>query len=131
MRLTRRAMLRLAGSTAAWRAMPVHAQEWPARPIKIVVGTVAGGSPDIISRILGDKLAERLGQSFVIENNSQGAGAVAQQSVAKAAPDGYTMIMLTAGYPPQMVLRKPGFDPLDGLAFVTLVCGYPMVYAVR
>jgi tripartite-type tricarboxylate transporter receptor subunit TctC len=96
-----------------------------------VVGTAAGGSPDIISRVLGDKLAERLGQSFVIENNSQGAGAVAQQSVAKAAPDGYTMIMLTAGYPPQMVLRKLGFDPLDGLAFVTLVCGYPMVYAVR
>jgi tripartite-type tricarboxylate transporter receptor subunit TctC len=131
MRLTRRALLHLAGSTAALRAMPVHAQEWPARPVKIVVGTVAGGSPDIISRVLGDKLAERLGQSFVIENNSQGAGAVAQQTVAKAAPDGHTMIMLTAGYPPQMVLRKLGFDPLDGLAFVTLVCGYPMVYAVR
>jgi tripartite-type tricarboxylate transporter receptor subunit TctC len=109
----------------------VRAQEWPTRPIKIVVGTAAGGSPDIISRVLGDKLAERLGQSFVIENNSQGAGAVAQQTVAKAVPDGYTMIMLTAGYPPQMVLRKLGFDPLDGLAFVTLVCGYPMVYAVR
>jgi tripartite-type tricarboxylate transporter receptor subunit TctC len=131
MRLTRRALLHLAGSAAALRAIPVRAQEWPTRPIKIVVGTAAGGSPDIISRVLGDKLAERLGQSFVIENNSQGAGAVAQQTVAKAVPDGYTMIMLTAGYPPQMVLRKLGFDPLDGLAFVTLVCGYPMVYAVR
>ena len=132
MKLTRRALLHLTGSLAALPAVPLRAQEWPTRPIKIVVGTAAGGSPDIISRVLGDKLGEKLGQSFVIENNSQGAGAVAQQVVAKSAPDGYTMIMLTAGYPPQMVLRKnTPFDPLDGFAFVTLVCSYPMVYAVR
>jgi tripartite-type tricarboxylate transporter receptor subunit TctC len=89
MRLTRRTVLHLAGSLTAAPALPprpLRAQEWPARPIKIVVGTAAGGSPDIISRILGDKL----GQSFVIENNSQGAGGVAQQLVAKSAPDGYT-----------------------------------------
>src|SRR5262245_47148796 len=131
MKLTRRGVLQVAGSFAAMPVLLLHAQDWPSRPIKIVVGTAAGGSPDIISRVLGDRLGEKLGQSCVIENNSQGAGAVAQQVVAKSAPDGYTMIMLTAGYPPQMVLRKLGFDPLDGLAFVTLVCGYPMVYAVR
>jgi tripartite-type tricarboxylate transporter receptor subunit TctC len=129
---TRRAVLRFAASLAAMPAMPARADDWPTRALRIVVGTVAGGSPDIISRVLGDKLAEKLGQSVVIENNSQGAGAVAQQLVAKSPPDGYTMIMLTAGYPPQMVLRKNNpFDPLEGLAFVTLVCGYPMVYAVR
>jgi len=143
MTTTRRAVLRLAASLAgsplatspawlaalpAWRAF---ADTWPSRPIRIMVGTVAGGSPDIISRVLGEKLSERLSQSFVVENNSQGAGAVAQQTVAKSVPDGYTMIMLTAGYPPQMLLRKPAFDPLDGLSFVGLVCGYPMVYAVR
>ena len=132
MKMTRRALLHLAGSVAAAPVMPLWADEWPSRPIKIVVGTAPGGSPDITSRILGDKLAEKLGQSFVVENNSQGAGAVAQQVVAKSAPDGYTMIMLTAGYPPQMVLRKnTPFDPLNGYAFVTLVCSYPMVYAVR
>ena len=132
MRMTRRAMVQFAASLAAAPALPLSAEDWPSRPIKILVGTAAGGSPDIISRVLGDKLGERLGQSFVIENNSQGAGAVAQQVVAKSPPDGYTMIMLTAGYPPQMVLRKnTPFDPLDGFAFVTLVCGYPMVYAVR
>jgi Tripartite tricarboxylate transporter family receptor len=82
-------------------------------------GHRGGGSPDI-SGILGDKL----GQSFVIENNSQGAGAVAQQLVAKSAPDGYTMIMLTAGYPPQNgAAQRHPFAPLDGFAFVTLVCG--------
>ena len=132
MRLTRRALIRLAGGAVAAPVLPVRADEWPSRPIRILVGTAPGGSPDIMSRLLGDKIGERIGQSFVVENNSQGAGAVAQQLVAKSSPDGYTMLMMTAGYPPQMVLRKGmPFDPLDGYAFVTLVCGYPMVYAVR
>ncbi len=132
MRLTRRAVIRLAGGAVAAPVLPARADEWPSRPIRIMVGTAPGGSPDIMSRLLGDKIGERIGQSFVVENNSQGAGAVAQQLVAKSAPDGYTMLMMTAGYPPQMVLRKgTPFDPLDGYAFVTLVCGYPMVYAVR
>src|SRR5437588_7412454 len=68
MTMTRRALLRLAGSAVVAPAVPALAQEWPTRPIKIMVGTVAGGSPDIISRIVGDKLGEKLGQSFVIEN---------------------------------------------------------------
>lgn len=130
MAVTRRAMLALGGAAALAPMRPVRADEWPSRPVKIVVGTAAGGSPDIISRVLGEQLAERLGQSFVIENVTQGAGAVAQLTVSRAAPDGYTLGMLTAGYPPQMVLRKPPFDPLDGFSFVTTVCAYPMVYAV-
>jgi tripartite-type tricarboxylate transporter receptor subunit TctC len=130
MALTRRSLIQLATGAAMAPAMPLAAQDWPSRPIRIVVGTAAGGSPDIISRIIGDKLTERLGQSIVIEINAQGAGAVAQQIVSRSAPDGYTMLMMTAGYPPQMVLRNLGFHPLDGFAFVSTVCGYPMVYAV-
>jgi tripartite-type tricarboxylate transporter receptor subunit TctC len=132
MSFTRRSFVRLAGSLAAVPALPVAAQEqgWPSRPLRILVGTAAGGSPDIISRILGDKLSERLGQSFVIEVNTQGAGAVVQQLVNRSASDGYTMLMMTGGYPPQMVLRNLGFHPIDGYSFVTTVCGYPMVYAV-
>jgi len=129
MMLTRRSFVAATASLAA--VTPARSNEWPSRPIKLIVGTAPGGSPDVMSRMLGDKLSERLGVSIIVENSSQGAGAVAQQTVAKAPPDGYTMIMLTAGYPPQMALRKPqSFDPLDGFAFVTMVCGYPMVYAV-
>ena len=130
MTVTRRSLLRSAGALAALPMLPAHAQEWPTRPIRIIVGTAAGGSPDIVSRLLGEKLAERLGQTITIENNTQGAGAVAQQMVSRAPPDGTTALMMTAGYPPQMVLRNLGFHPLDGFSFVTLVCGYPMVYAV-
>jgi tripartite-type tricarboxylate transporter receptor subunit TctC len=125
-------MLRLAAGALLLEKMPkvAHAQSWPARPLKIIVGTAAGGSPDIIARILGEKFADRLGQSVVIENNTQGAGVVAEQVVNKSPPDGYTLMMLTGGYPARAALRKPAFDPLDGFAFVSGVCGYPMVYAV-
>ena len=131
MALTRRHLLALAGSAAASPTLARAADDWPSRPIRLIVGTAPGGSPDIIGRILADKLAAKLGQSVFVENMTSGAGAIAQLTVAKSEPDGYTLGMLTAGFPPQMVMRKNvGFDPLDGFSFITLVCGYPMVYAV-
>jgi tripartite-type tricarboxylate transporter receptor subunit TctC len=131
MDLTRRNLLALAGSAATLPLPARAADDWPTRPIRLIVGTAPGGSPDIIGRILGEKLAPKLGQSFIIENLTSGAGAIAQLTVAKSDPDGYTLGMLTAGFPPQMALRKSlPFEPLDGFSFITLVCGYPMVYAV-
>jgi tripartite-type tricarboxylate transporter receptor subunit TctC len=129
--LTRRSLLYLAGAAAA-SVSPLAAQQWPSRTIRLMVGTAPGGSPDIIARILAEKLTDRLGTSVVVENVTQGAGAVAYHTVSKAAPDGYTMGILTAGFPPQAVLRKKSlnFDPIDGFSFVTMLCGYPMVYAV-
>jgi len=125
-------MLGLGGAAAIAPVWPAAADDWPSRPIRLVVGTAPGGSPDIIGRILGEKLADRLGTAVVIENVTQGAGAVAYQAVAKSAPDGYTMGILTAGFPPQAALRRKSlaYDPVDGFSFVTMLCGYPMVYAV-
>jgi tripartite-type tricarboxylate transporter receptor subunit TctC len=81
--------------------------------------------------MLGEKFSERLGQTFVIENNTQGAGIVAEQSVNKSAPDGHSMVMLTAGYPGRAALHQSlAFDPLDGFSFISVVCGYPFVYSV-
>lgn len=132
MRFTRRALIGMTGSLAAGHVLPALAQEWPSRPIRFVVGTLAGGSADVIARVVGDPLAERLKQSIVVENNTQGAGAVAQQLVANAPPDGQTMLMMTAGYPPQMAMKtNPPFHPLDGFSYVGLICGYPFVYSVR
>jgi len=131
MRLTRRTLLSAAGALAAAPNLPARAQAWPSRPVRIIVGTAAGGSPDIVSRLLGEKFSERLGQSFVIENNTQGAGIVAEQAVNKSAPDGHTMVMLTAGYPGRAALHQGlAFDPLDGFSFISNVCGYPFVYSV-
>ena len=80
MAVTRRTLLKTA-ALAATPALPAMAQAWPSRPVRIIVGTAAGGSPDIVSRLLAEKFSERLGQSFVIENNTQGAGIVAEQAV--------------------------------------------------
>jgi len=125
-------MLCLGGAAAIAPAWPAAADDWPSRPIRLVVGTAPGGSPDIIGRILGEKLADRLHTAVVIENVTQGAGAVAYQTVSKSPPDGYTMGILTAGFPPQAALRRKSlaYDPVEGFSFVTLLCGYPMVYAV-
>lgn len=133
MQPTRRAIIRLTAGVAALPALPLLAQEWPTRPIRLLIGTAAGGSPDIIGRMIADKLSDRLGQSVVVENNAQGAGAVAYQTVSKSAPDGHTLGILTAGYPPQAVMRRTAlpFDPIQGFEFVTLLCGYPMAYVVR
>ena len=125
-------MLCLGGAAAIAPVWPAAADDWPSRPIRLIVGTAPGGSPDIIGRILGEKLADRLGTAVVIENVTQGAGAVAYQAVSKSAPDGYTMGILTAGFPPQAALRRKSlaYDPVEGFSFVTMLCGYPMVYAV-
>jgi tripartite-type tricarboxylate transporter receptor subunit TctC len=121
----------LTASLTAMRPLSLFADNWPSRPIRLLIGTAPGGSPDIIGRLIADKLGDRLGQSVVVENNSQGSGAVAYETVAKSAPDGETLGILTAGYPPQALLRKNlPFDPIDGFSFVTMLCGYPMVYAV-
>ena len=131
MTLSRRSLLY--GAAAA--AVPIGrlaAQQWPARTIRTLVGTAPGGSPDIVARILAEKLADRLGVSVVVENMTQAAGAVAYEMVSRSPADGYTMGVITAGFPPQAVLRRKTlvYDPVDGFAFVTMLCGYPMVYAV-
>ncbi len=131
MTVTRRTLLTLAGA-ATMPISPLAAQQWPARTIRMLVGTAPGGSPDIIARILAEKLADRLGVSVVVENLTTGAGAVAYHTVSTAAPDGYTIGILSAGFPPQAVLRGKSlnFDPIEGFSFVSILCGYPMVYAV-
>jgi tripartite-type tricarboxylate transporter receptor subunit TctC len=128
--LTRRTLLTLASAVAV--PIPLAAQQWPARNIRMLVGTAPGGSPDIIARILAEKLGERLGVSLFVENLTTGAGAVAYHTVSKSPPDGNTMGIISAGFPPQAVLRQKtlNFDPVEGFSFVTMLCGYPMVYAV-
>ena len=98
MKLPRRNFLRLAAGAAALPAVSrmARAQAYPTRPVRIIVGFPAGGAPDIIARLIGQVLSERLGQQFVIDNRPGAASNIATEIVVRAPPDGYTLLMVVA-----------------------------------
>jgi tripartite-type tricarboxylate transporter receptor subunit TctC len=97
-KLLRRRFLHLAAGAAAIPAVSrmARAQTYPARPVRLIVGYPPGGVTDIFARLIGQRLSERLGQSFVIENRPGANGTIAMDSVMRAPPNGYTLL-LTAG----------------------------------
>jgi tripartite-type tricarboxylate transporter receptor subunit TctC len=97
MKKPRREFLRLAASAGALSVLPgiALAQKYPARPVRLVVGYAAGGSADVLGRIVGQALSERLGQAFVVENRTGAGGNIATETVLRAPADGYTMLVNT------------------------------------
>jgi hypothetical protein len=95
MKLPRRRCLHLAAGTAALPAFPrfAGAQAYPTRPLRIIVGYTAGGVSDILARLIGRTLSERLGQPFVIENRPGAGSNIATELVVPAPPDGYTLLL--------------------------------------
>ena len=93
----RRQFMHLAVGAAALAAVSrvARAQAYPARPVRIIVGFAAGSATDILARLLGQWLSERLGQQFVIENRTGAATNVATEAVVRAPPDGYTLLLVT------------------------------------
>jgi tripartite-type tricarboxylate transporter receptor subunit TctC len=96
MKLLRRRLLRLAAAAAV---LPVasrvaRAQAYPARPIHLIIGFNAGGAPDVVARLLGQWLSERIGQNFLVENRPGAGGNIATETVVRATPDGYTLLMV-------------------------------------
>jgi len=98
MKLPRRQFLHLAAGAAALPAVSriAWAQAYPTRPVRLIVGAPAGGGFDIVARLMGQWLSERLGQSFVIENRPGAGSNIATEAVVRALPDGYTLLLVTA-----------------------------------
>lgn len=117
---------------AAGAASPGFAQEWPQRPIRIIVSFGPGGGADIIGRILGDAMQTRLGKPVVIENKPGAGGIIGNEAVAVAEPDGYTLGIMTAGQIIAAVTRKNmRYDTLTAFAPVGQIATASLLIVTR
>ena len=122
----------LAAVAAALTLTPAFAQTWPERPLRIVVAAPAGSSLDVLARVIGDRLKDRIGQPVIVENKPAAGGTVATGEVAKSAPDGYTMVLSFNGplaFGP--LLQKLPYDVQKDLAPVIITSSQPNVLAVN
>src|SRR5204862_6497400 len=112
--------------------LPAFAQEFPPRPITMVVPFSAGGPGDVIARLLGTSMSATLKQAIVIENVVGAGGTIGTNRVAKAAPDGYTVLLMHIGQAtaPALYAKLP-FDPVGDFAPIGLVTDVPMILVAR
>jgi len=111
-------------------AAQAQAQAYPSRAVRVIVPFAAGGGSDLAARQIGSKLAERLGQPFVIDNRG-GGGLIGMETAAKATPDGYTLLFTSASYVAAMAMREASYESLRTLAPVTEIARGPYVFAVH
>lgn len=110
-------MKKLIALLVAAIALPALAQSWPAKPVRVIVNVAPGGVADITARVLGAKLTETLGQPFIIENRAGGDGYIGFEAVARAGPDGYTVVyspgssMMIAPH----IVKRADLDPMKAL----------------
>jgi len=132
---SRRAVLATAAAVSALGLLgtaPAHAQAWPNKMIKLVVPFPAGGPTDTASRIVGQKLAERLKQPVVVENRAGASGSIAAQQIAKTPGDGYTLMMLaTPTLLAPHLYKKAGYDTTKDFVSVATVYDLPIVVVVN
>ncbi len=133
MTLHRRRFLQLAAGAAAPPALPhpAWAQGYPARPVQLVVAYPPGSGPDIIARLTGQHLSERLGQQFIIENRPGASTNIGTEYVAKAEPDGYTILLPVSTNAVNVALcRNLNFDFIRNIAPIAGIAKTPFVVVV-
>lgn len=124
----------IAAATAATTgALPAAAQSWPAKPIRFVVPYAPGGIADIAARVIGQKLSEAWGQQIIVDNRPGGSGTIGTAAVAKAAPDGYTILVATTGdfVLSPVLLKDIPYNVETELMPVTTLTDTPCVLAVN
>jgi len=117
------AALLVAAGSVAFTGLPSGAADYPAKPIRIIVGFAAGGAPDTLARVIGDKLSQDWGQPVVVENRTGAQGNIAMAAVARAAADGYTLALMPVGNAavnPSLTPNLP-YDPVKDFAPITQI----------
>jgi tripartite-type tricarboxylate transporter receptor subunit TctC len=125
--------LRIAfAAVIAAASLAAPAQEYPAKPLKLLIGFPPGGNVDVVGRIVAAKMSEGLGQQVLPENRTGAGGIIANEAVAKAAPDGYTLLLVSGAHVTQAAVRASlPYDPVRAFAWVSTVVKYPLVIEVR
>jgi tripartite-type tricarboxylate transporter receptor subunit TctC len=134
MKFSRRQFLHLAAGAATLPAVSRigMAQTYPAKPVRIIVGFAAGGVTDIVARLMGQRLSERLGQQFLVENRTGAGTNIATEAVVNAAPDGYTLLLATSSNAINATLyQKLNFNFIRDIAPVAGIVDAPLVMEVH
>src|SRR5262244_3594859 len=134
MKLPRRELLHLVATAAALPAVPriAQAQAYPTRPVRLIVGFAAGGGYDIVARLIGQWLSERLGQQFLIENRPGAGSNIATEVVVRAASDGYTLLLVNAPAAINATLyEKLNFNFIRDIVPVASISRVPNVLVVH
>src|SRR5579862_2816221 len=120
----------IAHFSAIW---PAAAQNYPTRPVTVVVPFAAGGGNDVLARLIASHMGRALGQQFVIENRAGAGGTLGARAVAKAAPDGYTLMVGHSGVfgVAPALYADPGYDPRRDFSPIGLIASYQQVLVVH
>jgi tripartite-type tricarboxylate transporter receptor subunit TctC len=122
----------LATVVMALVAAPAAAQDYPNKPIRLLIGFPTGGNVDVVGRIVAQKMSEGFGQQVLPENRTGAGSIIANEHVAKSAPDGYTLLVVSGAFVTQAAtMRKLPYDPVRDFSWISTVVTYPLVLSVR
>ena len=112
-------------------ALPAWGQQYPAKPVRVIVPFAPGGGSDITARQVSQKFTEAFKQQFVVENRGGAAGLIGMEQTAKSAPDGYTIMIMSGSFSATSATRRPAFDPINSIVAVAEVGYTPFVLSVH
>ena len=112
-------------------AAPVRADDYPSKPVRVIVPFAAGGLNDILARVVSAQLSERLGKQFVVENKTGAGGVVGSELVAKSPPDGYTLLIVSIAHAVNPALYKLPYDSLNAFAPISIFASSPNALAIN
>lgn len=121
-------LLSVAAATAGAHAQTLR---WPEKPVRVVIPFAAGGSTDIIGRLITARLTQELGQQFVVDNRGGAGGSIGAEIAARAYPDGYTLIIVAASYATNAALYRTPYDPVNDVAAIGMLHKGPFLLALH
>jgi tripartite-type tricarboxylate transporter receptor subunit TctC len=121
----------LVAASAIAVSAPAYSQQYPTKPVRVIVPFAPGGGSDITARVFSHSLSEQFGQQFVVENRGGAGGLIGMEVTSRAAPDGYTIMMMSASFSATSAVQKPAFDPINAIVAVAEFGFTPFVLTIH